>query len=204
MKNGIGNKGRWRKQGKRGVSPIIATILLVAITVVLAAVLYVLISGLTRGPGNTPIGSAFAGGQGAAGASYTQTTPATTFFPEIFSVQSASSGVTANSLKFQLENSGSTLQTYTFVGLIDVSGCWVGTYSTAGWSTGLTVGAAGTQGVPTAAAACAGGTPGLTSQISSGDELYLVVPTTTASGAGNQLVVIGTGSYSGTINLAIP
>jgi flagellin-like protein len=41
------------------VSPIIATILLVAITVVLAAVLYVLISGLTHGPGATPIGTAF-------------------------------------------------------------------------------------------------------------------------------------------------
>ena len=49
----------WRKARKRAVSPIIATILLVAITVVLAAVLYVLISGLTHGPGSTPIGSAF-------------------------------------------------------------------------------------------------------------------------------------------------
>src|ERR1700674_1338883 len=49
---------RWRKNGKRGVSPIIATILLVAITVVLAAVLYILISGLTKGPGNTPLGTA--------------------------------------------------------------------------------------------------------------------------------------------------
>ncbi len=54
------NARSWRKARKRAVSPIIATILLVAITVVLAAVLYVLISGLTHGPGNTPIGSAFA------------------------------------------------------------------------------------------------------------------------------------------------
>jgi len=43
-----------RRAGKRGVSPIIATILLVAITVVLAAVLYVLISGLTSSSGSTP------------------------------------------------------------------------------------------------------------------------------------------------------
>jgi archaeal type IV pilus assembly protein PilA len=56
------NKRSWRKARKRAVSPIIATILLVAITVVLAAVLYVLISGLTHGPGNTPIGSAFSFG----------------------------------------------------------------------------------------------------------------------------------------------
>ena len=45
---------RWRKNRKRGVSPIIATILLVAITVVLAAVLYVLISGLTHTGASTP------------------------------------------------------------------------------------------------------------------------------------------------------
>jgi flagellin-like protein len=46
---------RWRKNRKRGVSPIIATILLVAITVVLAAVLYVLISGLTGSTAAAPI-----------------------------------------------------------------------------------------------------------------------------------------------------
>jgi len=46
--------GRARKSRRRGVSPIIATILLVAITVVLAAVLYVLISGLTHTGGSTP------------------------------------------------------------------------------------------------------------------------------------------------------
>jgi len=57
------NERSWRKARKRGVSPIIATILLVAITVVLAAVLYVLISGLTGGGvGSKPIGTAFAAG----------------------------------------------------------------------------------------------------------------------------------------------
>jgi len=45
---------RWRRARKRGVSPIIATILLVAITVVLAAVLYVLVSGLTHTSVSTP------------------------------------------------------------------------------------------------------------------------------------------------------
>jgi len=50
---------RRRRRPGRGVSPIIATILLVAITVVLAAVLYVLIAGLTGGPTSTPIGGAF-------------------------------------------------------------------------------------------------------------------------------------------------
>jgi len=44
----------WRNGRKRGVSPIIATILLVAITVVLAAVLYVLVSGLVHTGASTP------------------------------------------------------------------------------------------------------------------------------------------------------
>ena len=45
---------RLGRKNKRGVSPIIATILLVAITVVLAAVLYVLIAGLTHTGASTP------------------------------------------------------------------------------------------------------------------------------------------------------
>ncbi|HTP53713.1 MAG TPA: archaellin/type IV pilin N-terminal domain-containing protein [Thermoplasmata archaeon] len=53
--NVFGERARgWKKARKRGVSPIIATILLVAITVVLAAVLYVLVSGLTKTGANTP------------------------------------------------------------------------------------------------------------------------------------------------------
>lgn len=53
---------RWRKKGRRGVSPIIATILLVAITVVLAAVLYILISGLTTSAGSKPSSVQFGSG----------------------------------------------------------------------------------------------------------------------------------------------
>jgi flagellin-like protein len=41
-------------KNKKGVSPVIATILMVAITVVLAAVLYVMVMGMMSGPGNTP------------------------------------------------------------------------------------------------------------------------------------------------------
>ena len=53
--NALGGAIRlWRRKRQRGVSPIIATILLVAITVVLAAVLYVLISGLTHSGGTAP------------------------------------------------------------------------------------------------------------------------------------------------------
>jgi len=44
--------------GRKGVSPVIATILMVAITVVLAAVLYVMVSGYMTGTGLTPISGA--------------------------------------------------------------------------------------------------------------------------------------------------
>ncbi len=59
---------RTGNRGRRAVSPIIATILLVAITVVLAAVLYVLVAGLEHGPTSKPsIESAFEVGSPAAG-----------------------------------------------------------------------------------------------------------------------------------------
>jgi flagellin-like protein len=62
---------KWRKNRNRGVSPIIATILLVAITVVLAAVLYVLISGLTGSTASAPIALAPAvTGTGGGGATW--------------------------------------------------------------------------------------------------------------------------------------
>jgi len=41
------------RKDREGVSPVIATILMVAITVVLAAVLYVMVSGLISGPGTS-------------------------------------------------------------------------------------------------------------------------------------------------------
>ncbi|MCI4357976.1 MAG: type IV pilin [Thermoplasmata archaeon] len=182
-------QGRWRKSGKRGVSPIIATILLVAITVVLAAVLYVLISGLTRGPGNTPIGSAFAVSSATDGV-------CSVGFCYTFTIQTASSGVSANSLKFQVQSSGGVITAFTNVRLIDVSNCAVGAYTTL-WT-------AGAPATPTGGpASCAGGTPGLTSQVSSGDQLILA-STTSFNAAGYVFVVIGTGSYSGTIQAAIP
>jgi archaeal type IV pilus assembly protein PilA len=63
---------RWRTSRKRGVSPIIATILLVAITVVLAAVLYVLVSGLTKSGASTPytLGMQSTGGATGSGNAY--------------------------------------------------------------------------------------------------------------------------------------
>lgn len=49
------------RKDERGVSPVIATILMVAITVVLAAVLYVMVTGLLAGPGATKPNITFGG-----------------------------------------------------------------------------------------------------------------------------------------------
>jgi len=49
-----------RGSPRRGVSPIIAMILLVAMVVVLAAVLYTLVGGLAQGPNKVPLGTALA------------------------------------------------------------------------------------------------------------------------------------------------
>jgi len=73
VRNALTMALRARRRGRRGVSPIIATILLVAITVVLAAVLYVLISGLTSSTATAPISLAptvFTTGTGGSGSTW--------------------------------------------------------------------------------------------------------------------------------------
>ncbi len=134
----------WRKKGKRGVSPIIATILLVAITVVLAAVLYILISGLTKGPGTTPLGTAFAWGPEsnvtvATGAAPTGCSAGHACYS--LEVGSASSGLQTNGLTFSFRSStGATVGTSIIatVTLVSPQGTSVSvwTASTNSWSAG--------------------------------------------------------------------
>jgi flagellin-like protein len=51
-------KKMWKmRKNREAVSPVIATILMVAITVVLAAVLYVMVMGFGTGPGTTATGA---------------------------------------------------------------------------------------------------------------------------------------------------
>ena len=167
---------RWRKKGKRGVSPIIATILLVAITVVLAAVLYILISGLTKGPGNTPLGSALAVGPASEGVNGSAN-------QYVFAVVSASGGLILNNIQFQVQNPSGNVVAMAGATMIvtGLTGTGVATYNLA-------------TGVWTA-----GGT------LTVSNQMHLVLQTTTnLASAGNQLVVLGTGSFSGSVAAAIP
>ena len=167
---------RWRTKGKRAVSPIIATILLVAITVVLAAVLYILISGLTKGPGNTPLGTALAlapPNEGSAGTGHWYN----------FSIQSAGGGLLLQSLAFQVKNPSGTVITpagLTTVNVFGLSGATVAsyTYATATWASGGTLPAT--------------------------NQMTIIFGSTTTNLSGDTLVVLGSGSFSGSISVSIP
>jgi flagellin-like protein len=187
----LGQRERsWRKGRKRGVSPIIATILLVAITVVLAAVLYILISGLTKGPGNTPIGSAFGMGtpvQVQPSAAQPGQCAATTDFCYEIAIAEASSGITAGGIQFKITtNSGSTT-------LVAVPTTYIYDSAVNGYLTSATN--------PTGAWTVTAGTGGAAVEITSTTPLATTMTvwiqfTASPYGLGYSLVAYGTGSFS--------
>jgi archaeal type IV pilus assembly protein PilA len=194
------NKRSWRKARKRAVSPIIATILLVAITVVLAAVLYVLISGLTHGPGNTPIGSAFAAGNPTASTCAVGNTYATNGCLAghfVYTLTIESSTITFGSIEMQVKTSGGTILTAAAVG---------------GFSIVNTAGVVVAQSVPAATIMSMTTTftfpGGLVTSSTPLTNLYSVeidMGSGNPAGQGYTFDGLGTGSYSGTTAaLALP
>ncbi len=90
-----------KKMAKRlkdsGVSPVIATILMVAITVVLAAVLYVMVSGFTHSPGT------------AQSAGLTESSNATVAGNYVVTISSVSaSNIPLSNLKIVISGAGTT------------------------------------------------------------------------------------------------
>ena len=192
---------RWRKaKGKRGVSPIIATILLVAITVVLAAVLYILVSGYIGGTGSKPLSFSPSGstpstsstGTGATGTSYYDTlsvSASTGLTTAEFGLKIA--GVSGNVIAPLSSGSVPATCTGTFteagVGasasgdcpavssawyaiLVDSSGSVVATYGSSGWSS--------------------------TQSVSNSDTLVLVNYGSQLAGSGDTLSAFGVGGSS--------
>ncbi len=184
--NVFGKRERsWRKAHKRGVSPIIATILLVAITVVLAAVLYVLISGLTKGPGSTPIGSAFGFGTAQQTSSAPTGTCVAGHICYSVGIASSSSSVTTSSVSFALQAAGSGTS-FSSVSIVSLTGTAIAIFNaTSGTWTGLNSNA-------------------LPITFSSTQTLILDSGRTTTSIAGDNLVAAGTGSLQGTTTVALP
>jgi flagellin-like protein len=195
----FGRKARsWRKQRKRGVSPIIATILLVAITVVLAAVLYILISGLTKGPGNTPLSTAFGFGTATAQnpAAATAGECAAGDYCYSISISEASSGLTATDLQFKMTtNTGTTVPIVGFY--ID------GATAAQGY---LTAGAAPNNN-PTTTWTVGAGTITSTTVMSGTFTLWIDVNHGGVSpfNSGDQLTAYGVGSFSSSVGpLTLP
>ncbi len=163
------NERSWRKRHKRAVSPIIATILLVAITVVLAAVLYILIQNYTKtGSAGTPIGTTLSVAQISpgvkVGANYLYN----------FSLQnpSASVGLTTGNMQLKVITAGgatvatvTTLLVQSFTGATQAT--W--TFSTSSWDNSGVI-------------------------VQSGQTF---VVTSTATLVGDSLIVSGIGAFSG-------
>ena len=133
--NVLGKRERsWRKARKRGVSPIFATILLVAITVVLAAVLYVLISGLTTGGANTvPIGTAFSFGQPTQSSNAACKAPTVVGSCYAVGIQSAGSSAKTGNIHFAVL-SGGTGTAFSSVQVLSLSGAVLATWDGTAWS----------------------------------------------------------------------
>jgi flagellin-like protein len=177
---------RWirrRRPPLRGVSDIIATILLVAITVVLAAVLYILISGLTHGVGSADLGTNFgwASPVNATGASPTPVGCASANFCYQVEIASAS-GITTSDMSFSLHTSSggpAGFPTGTTIFLVSTTNVQLDEYYTGNstWQhTGITVAAADYINVNSGAKSTA--TNGL---------------------HGYELVALGAGPYTGTV-----
>jgi archaeal type IV pilus assembly protein PilA len=188
------NKRSWRKARKRAVSPIIATILLVAITVVLAAVLYVLISGLTHGPGNSPIGSAFSAGapissKCAAGGTFATTGCLAADY--VYTLTIESSTVTFGSVLFEVKTSTGTITTITGPGgfsILPISGAPVAQFAVATGGAMAMTSTGWTYTAPT----------GSSSSLTNLYTIVIDMGTVNPTGTGLTFVAIGTGSYTGT------
>jgi len=185
---------RWRKNRKRGVSPIIATILLVAITVVLAAVLYVLISGLTKTGASTPysLGMAVQGVTGPAN------TPATYY---ITLSLSPTSGLTTALFGLSVTNVAGATQTNTAAsgactnGLTTPTTSCVGT-AAAGWY-GVLVNATGKiAAIYSAGGAWSAFAAGVTTLALNSGYTLIVVSEVAMDGNGYTVSAYGTGSSS--------
>ena len=113
------------RKNEEGVSPVIATILMVAITVVLAAVLYVMVLGI--GGGNTTITPTIG------------TSPSTTATQYVWTVVTTSAPIQKSDIFVQLKPNGTATFLISTVLLTTASGTHGFVYSAAG--SGTTIGA---------------------------------------------------------------
>jgi hypothetical protein len=175
------------RRSRRGVDVNVATVLLVAITVVLAAVLFILVRGyLSSSSTNEPLGSALAiGGPVDSTGKFSEiaacSAKACNFYN--FTIQSATNALELHDLAFDVfAANGSAFEPTGGIAAINLAGAVAGLFSFSGgaWTSGGTVG-------------------GL-------DHVQLVLYTsgvTPQSLSGDTLRVLGVAAYSGSITLPI-
>jgi flagellin-like protein len=194
--------GQIRGRRRRGVSPIIGIILLVAITVVLAAVLYVLVSGYAHdGAVATPLGTALALGPATkvTGTQATNSYCGKGFPCYSISIALAETSLTITSVKLVvLTASGAPRIVQTSTAQISIVG---GTGSLIAYTQVA-------HGKPLETSAWQKIFPGYSAHTPLTDIMTIWVKfgtkTLDPSGQGFSLDVIGTGPFSGTVNLLLP
>lgn len=191
-----------RRRRARGVSPIIATILLVAIVVVLAAVLYVLVGNLSSARSNEPLGSALALGPAIATSGSAKTSSYCGSGHACYSVgfASARSSLTVGDLVLELKTSSGTNHLVTKgtgqIAIIGPSGAIIAR------SLPISV------GKPLVVSSWTYPTKGYSSAtpVSSLMTIWIEFGTGTRqpTGSGFELAALGTGSFQGEVILALP
>jgi flagellin-like protein len=160
---------------RRGVSPILATVLLVIITVVLATILYIFLASFANPSLGTPLPSSFAWGSARADGTGTA-------HVYDFGISTANGGILLNNLVFQLLTPGGMIVKPTGFALtaLEAGRGTVGTYNftAASWTAG------GTEPVSTA----------MTFQLSTGATAV----------SGDQLVALGANGYQGQVAVTVP
>ncbi|HTT35420.1 MAG TPA: archaellin/type IV pilin N-terminal domain-containing protein [Thermoplasmata archaeon] len=192
-----------RRTGRsRAVSPIIATILLVAITVVLAAVLYVLVSGVApSSAGNAPIGSQLALGPvvSSEGSKSTKAFCQNGHFCYAVSVAFAGSSITVGDLALAVKDgSGATftvLANSARIAVVDAAGDVIAS---------TTVKAHNPFAVTAWSSWSNGGTAA--SPLDSGTTFWVQFGSTSfnPSNQGFTLLADGSGEYTGSVSVPLP
>jgi flagellin-like protein len=192
------NERSWRRKNRRAVSPIIATILLVAITVVLAAVLYILIQQYTKGgANNAPLGTAF---------SFSGSTDAASTANNYYNmtIESASSTLNFGDLAWQLKTpTGSVFVTGVSVSIVNPLGVVEGSFCIGAIVTGGVTCASTNAwvfngnhcGAPAFTSACS-----TTSAVSTQSFLSVAVTPIGTSLSGYTLFALGQSAYSGSVS----
>ncbi|HTT26499.1 MAG TPA: archaellin/type IV pilin N-terminal domain-containing protein [Thermoplasmata archaeon] len=187
---------------RRGVSPIIASILLVAIVVVLAAVLYLVVIRLSESTDSSrPLGSALYLGPARAESGTVPTNPfcQTNHYCYSVAVTATQSGITMGDLEFRILTSGGTIHTvaqnFAKLSIVGVQGSQLA-YTQISKNSPFVVTAWGHLS--------SGTSPN--SMVSSGMQLWIQFGNTKMSpfGHGYTMQVIGRGAYDGTLTVVLP